>query len=101
MAALVWRGSLERGMPAQASSSSSYLSSKLRVPALNSPRVASKRDINISKLIYYIWYIKIILPNFPDYPNSPESESRVFYRIFWIIQIFLNPNQEYFTEFSG
>ncbi|GBL95307.1 hypothetical protein AVEN_166478-1, partial [Araneus ventricosus] len=39
---------LGEGVPAQASSSSSDRGSKLRGPSLNSPRVASKRDVNIS-----------------------------------------------------
>ncbi|GBL90991.1 hypothetical protein AVEN_184387-1 [Araneus ventricosus] len=38
------------GVPAQVSSSSSDLGSKLRGPSQNSHRVASKRDVNISKL---------------------------------------------------
>ncbi|GBL97333.1 hypothetical protein AVEN_170458-1 [Araneus ventricosus] len=37
------------GVPAQASSSSSDRGSKLRGPSQNSPRVASKRDVNITK----------------------------------------------------
>ncbi|GBL97477.1 hypothetical protein AVEN_162939-1 [Araneus ventricosus] len=37
---------LGEGVPAQVSSSSSDHGSKLRVPSLNSPRVASKRDVN-------------------------------------------------------
>ncbi|GBO27163.1 hypothetical protein AVEN_16625-1 [Araneus ventricosus] len=37
-----------RGMPAQVSSSSSDRGAKLRGPSLNSPRVASKRDVNIT-----------------------------------------------------
>ncbi|GBL73004.1 hypothetical protein AVEN_128173-1 [Araneus ventricosus] len=45
---LVRRGSLKRGVPAQVSSSSSDRGSKLRGPSLNSPRVASKRDVNIT-----------------------------------------------------
>ncbi|GBM76070.1 hypothetical protein AVEN_167490-1 [Araneus ventricosus] len=49
MAALAWRGNLERGVPAQVSSSSSDRGSKLRGPSQNSPRVASKRDVNITK----------------------------------------------------
>ncbi|GBM58564.1 hypothetical protein AVEN_74802-1 [Araneus ventricosus] len=40
-----WRGE----GPAQASSSSSHSGSKLRVPSQNSPRVASKRDVNVTK----------------------------------------------------
>ncbi|GBN52782.1 hypothetical protein AVEN_74879-1 [Araneus ventricosus] len=36
------------GVPAQVSSSSSDRGSKLRGPCLNSPRVASKRDVNIT-----------------------------------------------------
>ncbi|GBN54499.1 hypothetical protein AVEN_63405-1 [Araneus ventricosus] len=42
------RGSLERGVPAQVSSSTSDRSSKLRGPSLKSPRVASKRDVNLT-----------------------------------------------------
>ncbi|GBO11827.1 hypothetical protein AVEN_224339-1 [Araneus ventricosus] len=38
------------GVPAQVSSSSSDRGSKLRGPSQNSPRVASKRDVNITKL---------------------------------------------------
>ncbi|GBM85643.1 hypothetical protein AVEN_33358-1 [Araneus ventricosus] len=38
------------GVPAQVSSSSSDCGSKLRGPSQNSPRVASKRDVNITKL---------------------------------------------------
>ncbi|GBN08657.1 hypothetical protein AVEN_257547-1 [Araneus ventricosus] len=38
------------GVPAQKSSSSSDCGSKLRGPSQNSPRVASKRDVNITKL---------------------------------------------------
>ncbi|GBN05870.1 Aspartyl/asparaginyl beta-hydroxylase [Araneus ventricosus] len=38
------------GVPARVSSSSSDRGSKLRGPSQNSPRVASKRDINITKL---------------------------------------------------
>ncbi|GBN73005.1 hypothetical protein AVEN_21295-1 [Araneus ventricosus] len=36
------------GVPAQVSSSSSDHGSKLRGPFLNSPRVASKRDVNLT-----------------------------------------------------
>ncbi|GBM24251.1 hypothetical protein AVEN_22581-1 [Araneus ventricosus] len=43
---LVWRGSLE--VPCQVSSSSSDRCSKLRGPSLNSPRVASKGDDNLT-----------------------------------------------------
>ncbi|GBL90557.1 hypothetical protein AVEN_179468-1 [Araneus ventricosus] len=47
---LVWCGSSEKeGVPAQVSSSSSDQGSKLRDPSQNSPRVASKRDVNITK----------------------------------------------------
>ncbi|GBM98200.1 hypothetical protein AVEN_268130-1 [Araneus ventricosus] len=47
----VWCGSLKREAPAQASSSSSDHGSKLRDPSpKNSPHVAPKRDVNISKL---------------------------------------------------
>ncbi|GBL87373.1 hypothetical protein AVEN_118326-1 [Araneus ventricosus] len=38
------------GVPAQVSSSSSDRGSKLRGPSQNSPRVASKRDVNETKL---------------------------------------------------
>ncbi|GBN04805.1 hypothetical protein AVEN_270735-1 [Araneus ventricosus] len=38
------------GVPAHVSSSSSDRGSKLRGPSQNSPRVASKRDVNIAKL---------------------------------------------------
>ncbi|GBN17450.1 hypothetical protein AVEN_232543-1 [Araneus ventricosus] len=38
------------GVPAQVSSLSSDHGSKLRGPSQNSPRVASKRDVNIAKL---------------------------------------------------
>ncbi|GBO14868.1 hypothetical protein AVEN_154211-1 [Araneus ventricosus] len=38
------------GAPAQESSSSSDLGSKFRGPSQNIPRVASKRDINVTKL---------------------------------------------------
>ncbi|GBO32250.1 hypothetical protein AVEN_273488-1 [Araneus ventricosus] len=47
---LVWRGSLERVVPVQVSSSSSDRGSKLRGPSQNSPRVASKQDVNITKV---------------------------------------------------
>ncbi|GBN24777.1 hypothetical protein AVEN_11509-1 [Araneus ventricosus] len=39
-----------RGVPAQVSSSHSDHRSKFRGPSQNSPRVASKRDVNITKL---------------------------------------------------
>ncbi|GBN44597.1 hypothetical protein AVEN_190989-1 [Araneus ventricosus] len=39
-----------KGVPAQVSSSSSDRGSKLRGPSQNSPRVAAKRDVNITKL---------------------------------------------------
>ncbi|GBO44666.1 hypothetical protein AVEN_167398-1 [Araneus ventricosus] len=42
------RGSLERGVPAQVSSSSSDCGSELRGPSLSSPRVAIKRDVNLT-----------------------------------------------------
>ncbi|GBM07118.1 hypothetical protein AVEN_177082-1 [Araneus ventricosus] len=45
---LVRRGRLERWLPAQASPSDR--GSKLRGPSQNSPRVASKRDFNITNL---------------------------------------------------
>ncbi|GBO43663.1 hypothetical protein AVEN_100496-1 [Araneus ventricosus] len=38
------------GLPAQVSSSSFESVSKLRGPSINSPRVAWKRDVNITKL---------------------------------------------------
>ncbi|GBM76368.1 hypothetical protein AVEN_165972-1 [Araneus ventricosus] len=41
---------LDKGVPAQVSSSSSDRCSKLQSPSQNSPRVASKRDVNLSKL---------------------------------------------------
>ncbi|GBL86748.1 hypothetical protein AVEN_95995-1 [Araneus ventricosus] len=44
---LVWCGSLK--VPAQVSPSSSDCCSKLRGPSQNCPRVASKRDVNITK----------------------------------------------------
>ncbi|GBL82671.1 hypothetical protein AVEN_263740-1 [Araneus ventricosus] len=44
----LWCGSLEKGVPAQASSSDR--GSKLRGPSQNSPRVASKWDVNMAKL---------------------------------------------------
>ncbi|GBO16474.1 hypothetical protein AVEN_96583-1 [Araneus ventricosus] len=44
---LVWCGSLEEGVTAQVSSSSSDCGSKLRGLSQNSRRVASKRDVNI------------------------------------------------------
>ncbi|GBL74168.1 hypothetical protein AVEN_231053-1 [Araneus ventricosus] len=44
VAAPVWCGSLDRGVPTQVSSSS------LQVPSQNSPRVASKRYFNVTKL---------------------------------------------------
>ncbi|GBN12644.1 hypothetical protein AVEN_58258-1 [Araneus ventricosus] len=47
---LARRGSWEKGAPAQVSSSSSDSASNLRGPAQISPRVASKRDVNITKL---------------------------------------------------
>ncbi|GBO13886.1 hypothetical protein AVEN_207571-1 [Araneus ventricosus] len=47
---LVWCGSLERRMPAHVPFSSSDRSSKLRGPSQNLPRVASKRDVYITKL---------------------------------------------------
>ncbi|GBM76813.1 hypothetical protein AVEN_122190-1 [Araneus ventricosus] len=37
-----------QGVPAQVSSSSSDRNSKLRGPSLNSPCVASKRDVNLT-----------------------------------------------------
>ncbi|GBM82710.1 hypothetical protein AVEN_107739-1 [Araneus ventricosus] len=43
-------GRMERGVPAQVSPSSSDHSSKLRGPSQISPRVASNRDVNITKL---------------------------------------------------
>ncbi|GBM06296.1 hypothetical protein AVEN_208981-1 [Araneus ventricosus] len=45
---VAWK--FEEGVPAQVSSSSSDRGSKLRGPSQNSPRVASKRDVNITKL---------------------------------------------------
>ncbi|GBN32414.1 hypothetical protein AVEN_169509-1 [Araneus ventricosus] len=52
-AGVVWK--FGEGIPAQVSSSSSDRSSKLRGSSQNSPRVASKRDVNITKL----WIISI------------------------------------------
>ncbi|GBM56767.1 hypothetical protein AVEN_127112-1 [Araneus ventricosus] len=49
---LVWCGSLKRRMPTHVSSSSSDHSSKLRSRSQNCPCVASKRDVNITKLNY-------------------------------------------------
>ncbi|GBM94766.1 hypothetical protein AVEN_14301-1 [Araneus ventricosus] len=46
---LVWRGSLERGLVAQVSSTDH--GSKLRGAFQNSPRVASNRDANITKMM--------------------------------------------------
>ncbi|GBL92163.1 hypothetical protein AVEN_91509-1 [Araneus ventricosus] len=54
----VWK--FGEGMRAHLSSSSSDRSSKLRGPSQNSPRVASKRDINITKL--NLTLIRIIPP---------------------------------------
>ncbi|GBL98198.1 hypothetical protein AVEN_268283-1 [Araneus ventricosus] len=51
-AGVAWK--LGEGAPAQASSSSSDRSSKLRGPSQNSPRVASKRDVNVIKLLIVI-----------------------------------------------
>ncbi|GBM87871.1 hypothetical protein AVEN_182890-1 [Araneus ventricosus] len=45
---LVWK--FGEGVPAQVSSSSSDRSSKLQSSSQNSPRVASKWDVNITKL---------------------------------------------------
>ncbi|GBL92565.1 hypothetical protein AVEN_123752-1 [Araneus ventricosus] len=42
---------LRYGVPAQVSSSSSDRDSKLRGPSQNSPRAASKRDVNKTKLL--------------------------------------------------
>ncbi|GBM86837.1 hypothetical protein AVEN_225059-1 [Araneus ventricosus] len=50
---LVWCGSLERQVPARVSPSSSDHGLKLRGPSQNSPRVASKWDVNITKLISF------------------------------------------------
>ncbi|GBN72378.1 hypothetical protein AVEN_76571-1 [Araneus ventricosus] len=46
-AGVAWK--FGEGVPAQVSSSSSDRDSKLRGPSQNSPRVASKRDVNITK----------------------------------------------------
>ncbi|GBM32541.1 hypothetical protein AVEN_127441-1 [Araneus ventricosus] len=43
-------GSLEKGVPAQVSSSTSDQATKLRDPSQNRSRVASKRVVNIAKL---------------------------------------------------
>ncbi|GBN40174.1 hypothetical protein AVEN_159704-1 [Araneus ventricosus] len=48
---VAWK--LGEGVSAQVSSSSSDRGSKLRGLSQNSPRVASKRDVNITKLIYF------------------------------------------------
>ncbi|GBM73394.1 hypothetical protein AVEN_25053-1 [Araneus ventricosus] len=45
-------GKFGEGVPAQVSSSSSDRDSKLRGPSQNSPRVASKRDVNITNLFH-------------------------------------------------
>ncbi|GBM00295.1 hypothetical protein AVEN_32641-1 [Araneus ventricosus] len=47
---MVSYGNLEKEMPAQVLSSSSDRCSKLRGPSQNSPGVASKRDVDITKL---------------------------------------------------
>ncbi|GBO00774.1 hypothetical protein AVEN_110770-1 [Araneus ventricosus] len=47
-AGVAWK--LREGAPTQVSCSSSDRGSKLRGPSQNSPRVASKRDVNIAKL---------------------------------------------------
>ncbi|GBN07393.1 hypothetical protein AVEN_10064-1, partial [Araneus ventricosus] len=47
-AGVAWK--LGEGVPAQVPSSSSDRGSKLRGPSQNSPRVASKQDVNITKL---------------------------------------------------
>ncbi|GBM28718.1 hypothetical protein AVEN_54500-1 [Araneus ventricosus] len=46
---LVRRGSLKRGAPVQVSPSSSDCGSKCRGSSLNNPRVASKRDVNLTQ----------------------------------------------------
>ncbi|GBN30552.1 hypothetical protein AVEN_11320-1 [Araneus ventricosus] len=52
-------------MPARASSSSSGHCSKLRGPSQNSPCVASKRDVNITKLNYPLEHgIRIAFSNY-------------------------------------
>ncbi|GBO00002.1 hypothetical protein AVEN_23008-1 [Araneus ventricosus] len=48
-AGVAWK--LREGMSAQVSSSSSGRGSKLRGPSQNNPRVASKRDVDITKLV--------------------------------------------------
>ncbi|GBN37755.1 hypothetical protein AVEN_80112-1 [Araneus ventricosus] len=53
---LVWCGNLEREMPAHVSSLSSDRSSKLRDQSHRNPRVASKRDVNWTKLNYDLKY---------------------------------------------
>ncbi|GBM77925.1 hypothetical protein AVEN_89588-1 [Araneus ventricosus] len=47
---LMWCESLERGMPAQVSSSSSDRGSKLRGPSQTSSRAAEKYDVIITRL---------------------------------------------------
>ncbi|GBM87802.1 hypothetical protein AVEN_40246-1 [Araneus ventricosus] len=46
----VWCGRLQRSEPGHVSSLSSHCGSKLRGSSQNSPRVASKRVVNITKL---------------------------------------------------
>ncbi|GBM18612.1 hypothetical protein AVEN_110279-1 [Araneus ventricosus] len=52
---LAWN--LGERVPSQVSSSSSDRRSKLRGPSQNSPRVASKRDVNITKLIITMTFL--------------------------------------------
>ncbi|GBN94757.1 hypothetical protein AVEN_92672-1 [Araneus ventricosus] len=49
---------LEEGAPSQVSSSSSDRRSKLLGPSLNSPRVTSKRDINLTQPTSFICHIE-------------------------------------------
>ncbi|GBM17609.1 hypothetical protein AVEN_80902-1 [Araneus ventricosus] len=50
----MWNGSLEKKEPVQEPSLSSDHGSKLRSPLQNSPRVDSKRNVNLTKLKYSI-----------------------------------------------
>ncbi|GBM81175.1 hypothetical protein AVEN_205877-1 [Araneus ventricosus] len=48
----LWCGSFVSVLPTEVSPSSSEGCSKLRSPSQNCPRVASKRDVNVTKLNY-------------------------------------------------
>ncbi|GBN51666.1 hypothetical protein AVEN_85038-1 [Araneus ventricosus] len=63
-------GSLERGMRVQVSSSSSDRGSKLQGPSQNNLRVASKRDVNITKLNY----MTLGVPDKCDNPSNFEHD---------------------------